>query len=355
MNKKITSALHRKKTRTITVGKVKVGGNNPIAVQSMTTTETKNVSATVSQIKKLENAGLEIVRVAITDKNDALSISKIKKKIKSPIIADIHFDYRLALLSLKNGADALRINPGNIGGKKKIKEVINCANDFNAPIRIGVNAGSLEKDIEKKFKNNKAKGMLKSAERSIDIFASLGFENIKVSLKASSVLETIKAYRLFSEKFDFPLHLGITESGTINSGLVKSSIGIGFLLYDGIGDTIRVSLSSDPIYEVKAAYDILRVFKIRERGPEFISCPTCGRCKINLFSLINKIEKKLSNSPLNIKIAVMGCVVNGPGEAKDADIGIAGTDGKGIIFKKGKIVKKIPYDELYEEFLKELK
>ncbi len=345
--------IKRKKSRIIEVGNVKIGGDNPVAVQSMTNTETKNIKKTVSQIKQLEEAGLEIIRVAVVDDEDALSISKIKKEISVPIIADIHFDYKLALLSAKSGADALRINPGNIK-KENLKEIILCAKDFNIPIRIGVNSGSIEKSLKEKFKKDKVQAMVESAEQSIDFFKSLNFENIKISLKTSSVLETISSYRTFSKKFDYPLHIGVTEAGPIHSGTVKSSIGIGLLLYEGIGDTIRVSLTADPIYEVKAAYNILRSLNLRKRGPEIISCPTCGRCKVDIFSLTEKIENKLSNFPLDIKIAIMGCVVNGPGEAKDADIGIAGGNNNGVLFKKGKVIKKIVKKDLYGELLKEI-
>ena len=344
-------SIKRKKTKSVKIGNVKIGDFAPISVQSMTNTQTEDIKSTVLQIKELEKAGCEIIRLAIPNKEAAKSIKEIKKQISIPIIADIHFDWQLAIVSAKNGANALRINPGNIGGRNKLKSIINCAKDYGLSIRIGVNAGSLEKNIEKK---TLAEKMLESSKRNIEIFNALDFDNIKISLKASDTLTTIKTYRLFAKYLDYPLHIGITESGSLCSGLVKSSIGIGSLLLDGIGDTIRVSLSANPIYEVRAAYDILRTLKIRNRGPEIIACPTCGRCKIDLFSLLAKIEKKIIDLPINIKIAVMGCVVNGPGEAKDADIGMAGADGKGIIFKKGKIIKKISYENLYEEMLKEI-
>lgn len=348
-------AIKRKKTRPVMVGKVKVGGMAPISIQSMTNTFTQDIPATVSQIQRLETAGCEIVRVAVPDIEAAEAISLIKKEITIPIIADIHFDYRLALASAKAGADGLRINPGNIGSKKKVKAVVDCAKDFNISIRIGVNSGSVEKDLVKKFKGPCAEAMVESAILKIDLLKSLDFHEIKVSLKASDVYRTVKAYRLLSEKTDLPLHVGVTEAGGLYSGIVKSSLGIGMLLAEGIGDTIRVSLTRDPVEEVRTGYEILKGLDIRKHGPEIISCPTCGRCNIDLFGIVEELEKSLWLKSTPIKIAIMGCVVNGPGEAKEADIGIAGGDGVGILFKKGKVVRKFPEEKLAEVLLKEIK
>jgi (E)-4-hydroxy-3-methylbut-2-enyl-diphosphate synthase len=346
--------IDRKKTHQIHVGNVKVGGFAPISVQSMTNTLTQDVTATVAQIKRLEKAGCEIIRVAVPDQEAASAIALIKKKISIPLIADIHFDYRLAVASATKGADALRINPGNIGGKKKVKEVVNCANDHNIPIRIGVNAGSLEKDILERHKGVTPEAMVESAMGNINLLLSLNFDKIKISIKASDVPRTIEAYRLLSSKTDFPLHVGVTEAGGQYPGAVKSSIGIGMLLSEGIGDTIRVSLTRDPVEEVRVGYEILKALNIRKHGPDIISCPTCGRCNIDLFDIAQKVEDALMYKPVPIKIAIMGCVVNGPGEAKEADIGIAGGSGTGILFKKGKVVKKFPQDKLVEVLLEEV-
>lgn len=346
--------LKRKKTRQIMVGKVNVGGMAPVAVQSMTNTFTQDISATVSQIKRLEEAGCEIVRVAVPDEESASAISSIKKKISIPLIADIHFDFRLAIASAMAGADGLRINPGNIGSMKKIKAVVDCAKKFHIPIRIGVNSGSLEKDILKKYNGVSAEGMVESAIRHIELLRSLDFNNMKISIKASDVHRTIDAYRLLSSKTDLPLHVGVTEAGSLYSGIVKSSLGIGTLLAEGIGDTIRVSLTRDPVEEVRVGYEILKALNIRRHGPEIISCPTCGRCNINLFDIVERVEKALLSNSLPVKIAIMGCIVNGPGEAREADIGIAGGDGAGILFKKGKVVKKFPQEKLVEVLLEEV-
>ncbi len=346
--------IKRKKTTRIMVGKVKVGGFAPISVQSMTNTFTQNIEKTVSQIKRLESAGCEIVRVAVPDTEAATAISSIKKEISIPLIADIHFDFRLAIAAAKAGADALRINPGNIGNEKKIKAVVDCANDYAIPIRIGVNAGSLEKDILEKHNGVTAEAMVESAFRHINILRSFDFDRIKISIKASDVPRTIDAYRLLSSKTDLPLHVGVTEAGGLYPGIVKSSLGIGMLLAEGIGDTIRVSLTRDPVEEVRVGFEILKSLKIRRHGPEIISCPTCGRCNINLFDIVERVEKALLSNRLPIKIAIMGCVVNGPGEAREADIGIAGGDGTGILFKKGKVVKKFPQENLVEVLLAEI-
>ena len=347
--------IDRKKTRQIKVGQVKIGGLAPIAVQSMTNTFTQDIVSTVSQIKCLEKAGCEIIRLAVIDEEAADAISSIKKKISIPVIADIHFDYRLAIASARAGADGLRINPGNIGSVKKVKAVVECAKEANIPIRIGVNAGSLEKDILKKYNGVSAEAMVESAVRHIELLRSLDFHQIKVSIKASDVHRTIESYRLLSSKTDLPLHVGVTEAGALFPGIVKSSLGIGMLLAEGIGDTIRVSLTRDPVEEVRVGFEILKALNIRRRGPEIISCPTCGRCKIGLFDIVEKVEKALLTSTLDIKIAIMGCIVNGPGEAKEADIGIAGGDGKGILFKKGKLIKKFPQEKLVEVLLEEIR
>ncbi len=350
----MTLLKQRKKTHQINVGNVKIGGDAPIAVQSMTTTYTEDADATIAQIRELADAGCEIVRVAVPSMEAARSIKKIKKGINIPLIADIHFDYRLAIASAEAGADGLRINPGNIGEKNKIKAVADCAKDKGLPIRIGVNAGSLEKDIAKKM-GPTSQAMVKSGMNNIRLLEDIGFHDIKISLKASDVERTVEAYRLMSSKTDIPLHLGVTEAGGLYSGIAKSSIGMGMLLADGIGDTMRVSLTRNPVEEVRTAWEILRALKIRQRGPELISCPTCGRCRIDLFSIAEQVEKALMTCKLTIKVAVMGCIVNGPGEAKEADIGIAGGDGTGIIFKKGKLIKKVPQEKLVDVLLNEIK
>ena len=346
--------INRKKTLQIKVGNVKIGGMAPIAVQSMTNTRTQDVAATVSQTKRLEKAGCEIVRVAVPDQEAAEAISSIKDQISIPLIADIHFDYRLAISAARAGADGLRINPGNIGSKQKVKAVVDIATEFNIPIRIGVNSGSLEKDILKKYSGACAEAMVESAFRHIELLKSFDFHNIKVSIKASDVHRTIAAFRLFASKTDLPLHVGVTEAGALYPGIVKSTLGIGMLLAEGIGDTIRVSLTRDPVEEVRVGYEILRALGIRQHGPEIISCPTCGRCNIDLIDIVDQVEKNLLLNPLPLKLAIMGYVVNGPGEAKEADIGIAGGDGTGILFKKGKVIKKFPEEKLVEVLLKEV-
>ena len=346
--------IKRKKTRQIRVGDIHVGGLAPISVQSMTNTHTDDVAATVSQIERLQKAGCEIVRVAVPNTEAAEAISAIKQQISIPLIADIHFDYRLAIASARAGADGLRINPGNIGGEKKVKAVVSCAKAMNIPIRIGINSGSLEKDLLKKYNGVTPEAMVESALRHIDWLKSLDFDQIKVSLKASDVSRTLQAYRLLSSKTDLPLHVGVTEAGTLYSGIVKSALGIGMLLAEGIGDTIRVSLTRDPVEEVRVGYEILRALNIRQHGPEIISCPTCGRCNIDLFNIVEQVEKALVTVSTPFKIAVMGCVVNGPGEAREADIGIAGGDGNGILFRRGKVVKKFPQEKLVEVLLAEV-
>ncbi|MEJ2656071.1 MAG: flavodoxin-dependent (E)-4-hydroxy-3-methylbut-2-enyl-diphosphate synthase [Desulfobacterales bacterium] len=347
-------SIKRKKTRRINVGTVSVGGASPIVVQSMTNTFTQDIQSTVSQIHRLEKAGCEIVRVAVPDFEAAAAIASIKQRISIPIIADIHFDYRLAIASAKAGADGLRINPGNIGGKNKVKAVVDYAKAVNIPIRIGVNSGSVEKDILKKYHGASAEAMVESAVRHIDLLTSFDFDDIKLSIKASDVHRTVNAYRLLSSKTDLPLHVGVTEAGGLYSGVVKSSLGIGMLLAEGIGDTIRVSLTRDPVEEVRVGYEILKALDIRRHGPDIISCPTCGRCKIDLFYILEQVETALLLKPLPVKLAIMGCVVNGPGEAKEADIGVAGGDGTGILFKKGKVIKKFPEEKIVEVLLAEV-
>jgi len=345
----------RKPTKQITLGNLKIGGGAPVIVQSMTKTDTRDVPSTVSQIKRLEVSGCEIVRVAVLNFEAAKAIKPIKKKIKIPLIADVHFDHRLALEAVKNGADGLRINPGNIGNKLKVKEVVSAARDRGIPIRIGVNAGSLEKELLKKYAHPTSKALVESAGRHIRILEDLKFTSIKVSLKASDVPKTIEAYRIFSEKFRYPLHIGISEAGPAFSGTIKSAVGLGILLSEGIGDTIRVSLTADPVEEVRVAYEILKSLHIRQKGPEIISCPTCGRCELDLRGLVNKVEAKLMDIKSPIKVAVMGCVVNGPGEAREADIGIAGGKGIGILFKHGKVVKKLKERELFNTLMREIR
>ncbi|AOY58315.1 MULTISPECIES: flavodoxin-dependent (E)-4-hydroxy-3-methylbut-2-enyl-diphosphate synthase [Desulfococcus] len=346
--------IHRKTTRAIHVGRVQVGGGAPVSVQSMTNTSTEDVAATTDQICRLQLAGCEIVRVAVPDMAAARAIRSIKSNITIPLIADIHFDYRLAIAAAESGADGLRLNPGNIGGMKKVSEVVRCAKDRGLPIRIGVNAGSLEKDILKRYGGVTAEGMVESALRHVEMLRSCDFDQIKISLKASDVSRTVSAYRLLSEKTDLPLHVGVTEAGGLYPGIVKSALGIGMLLADGIGDTIRVSLTRDPGEEVRVGYEILKALAIRRHGPEIVSCPTCGRCKINLFDVAERVEKALITVSTPIKIAIMGCVVNGPGEAREADVGIAGGDGIGILFKKGKVIRKVPHEQLVEVLLEEV-
>jgi (E)-4-hydroxy-3-methylbut-2-enyl-diphosphate synthase len=320
----------------------------------MTNTPTGDVEATTAQILRLERAGCEIVRVAVPDMAAAHAIRSIRRGIGIPLIADIHFDHRLAIAAARAGADGLRLNPGNIGGMDKVAAVVSCAKDHGLPIRIGVNSGSLEKDILKKYSGATAEGMVESALRHVEMLQSCDFHGIKISLKASDVGRTVAAYRLLSQKTDFPLHVGVTEAGGIFPGIVKSALGIGMLLAEGIGDTIRVSLTRDPVEEVRVGYEILKALGIRRRGPEIISCPTCGRCRINLFEVAEQVEKALMYVVAPVKIAIMGCVVNGPGEAREADIGIAGGDGVGILFKKGKVVRKVPHEQLVEVLLAEV-
>ncbi len=345
----------RKKTRLIHVGGVPVGGGFPIAVQSMTKTNTRNVKSTVRQICILEKAGCEIIRIAVPDIDAAMALGKIKTRVSIPVIADIHFDWKLALEALRQGVDGLRINPGNIGARWKVEEVVSSANDKGIPIRIGVNAGSLTKKLLAKYGHPCPEALVESAAEHIEILESLNFRNIKVSLKASNVPTTVEAYRLFSKTFRYPLHIGISEAGPSFTGIIKSSVGLGILLAEGIGDTIRVSLSSDPAEEVRVAYEILKSLGLRERGPNIVSCPTCGRCEIDIRGLASEVETLLKDIEKPITVAVMGCIVNGPGEAREADVGIAGGKGTGLLFKKGKIVKRLKESELLDALMAEIK
>jgi len=346
--------LPRRKTRQIIIGSIKIGGDAPVSVQSMTKTDTRDVQSTVRQIRRLEKAGCEIVRVAVVDEKAAGALAEIKKKIRIPLIADIHFHHQLALKAMDSRADGVRINPGNIGGKDRLKAIVLKAKERSIPIRIGVNAGSLEKDLLKHFEGATPEAMVESALRTIDEIENLGFSSVKVSLKASDVLRTVEAYRLFSQKSDVPLHLGITEAGKGSAAIAKSSIGIGLLLYEGIGDTLRVSLTGDPVEEVRVGFDILRSLKIRHRGVEIVSCPTCGRCEVNLTRLVEKVEKTVQKMTTPLTVAIMGCVVNGPGEAKEADIGIAGGKGVGVLFRKGEVVRKVKEKDLATVLLHEI-
>jgi len=345
----------KRKTRKIQVGSVAVGGGAPVVVQSMTNTDTRDIDATVHQIKQLSAAGCEIVRLAVLDMEAAIAIMSIRQRVNVPLIADIHFDYRLAIASMENGIDGIRINPGNIGGKTKLAKVVHAAKAHGVPIRVGVNSGSVEKDLLKRHGGPTVHAMVSSALRNVRMLENLSFQQIKVSIKSSDVLTTIDAYRKLSAAIDYPLHLGVTEAGGLIGGTVKSSVALGILLHEGIGDTLRVSLTRDPVEEIRVAYEILRSLKIRERGPELISCPTCGRCQIDLFHLAEKVERYIQTMTTPIKVAVMGCVVNGPGEAREADIGVAGGKGTGIIFKKGKLFRKVTEEHLEDVFLAELK
>ncbi|MEG1481043.1 flavodoxin-dependent (E)-4-hydroxy-3-methylbut-2-enyl-diphosphate synthase [Clostridium sp.] len=346
--------MERKITRKIKIGDITIGGDSEVIIQSMTNTDTRDVNKTLEQINKLVSEGCQMVRCAVPDMEACDALKEIVSKSPVPIVADIHFDYRLALKAIENGVSKLRINPGNIGSTEKVKAIVEKAKANGIPIRIGVNSGSLEKDILARDGKPTAKGLVESALRHVKILEDLDFYDIVISIKSSNVNMMIDAYRLMSEKCDYPLHLGVTESGTLFKGTIKSSIGIGTLLAEGIGNTIRVSLTSDPIEEIKVAKEILNALGYRKEGIEFVSCPTCGRTEINLIKIAEEVEERLKSSNKNIKVAVMGCVVNGPGEAREADIGIAGGKGVGIIFKKGEIIKKVKESELVEELIKEI-
>lgn len=346
--------INRKETKKVYVGNVPIGGNSFISIQSMTNTSTKDVKSTVSQIKKLENAGCDIIRMAVNDLEDAAALREIKKEINIPIISDIQFNYKLALAACENESDAIRLNPGNIGASWKVKEVVEACKFHNIPIRVGVNSGSVKQEFLDKFNGVNASSICYSALEEIELLEKNNFYDIAVSLKASSVNLTIESYRKFSEMSNYPLHLGVTEAGSPKKGIVKSAIGIGTLLAEGIGDTIRVSLTSDPLDEVIAGKDILKALDLKREGIDLISCPTCARTKVDLIEIVNKAEEKLYSLDKNLKVAIMGCPVNGPGEAREADIGIACGHGEGLIFSKGEILKKVPEDMLLSELLSEI-
>jgi (E)-4-hydroxy-3-methylbut-2-enyl-diphosphate synthase len=344
----------KKTTRQLMIGTVPVGGDAPCAVQSMCSTDTRDVPATLAQIRGLAEGGCEIVRCAVPDMDAALALGQIKRESPIPVIADIHFDYKLALRVLDGGIDGLRLNPGNIGDTWKVAEVVRSAAERKVPIRIGVNAGSLEKELLEKYGHPTPEAMVESALGHVRILENLGYREIKISLKASDVMKTVTAYRLLSAKVDYPLHIGITEAGTIFSGTIKSSVGLGILLSDGIGDTLRVSLTGDPLDEVRVGYEILKSLGLRQRGVNFVSCPTCGRCQINLVKVAEDVERRLQGVDKRITVAVMGCAVNGPGEAREADVGIAGGKGEGLVFRRGEIVRKVPEDQLADALLEEI-
>ena len=344
----------RKSTREVRIGDVVIGGNHPIAIQSMTNTKTQDVEATVAQILQLERAGCQIIRSTVPDMEAAKALQEIKKQIHIPLVADIHFDYRLAIAAMENGADKIRINPGNIGSAERVKAVVDCARERNIPIRVGVNSGSLEKELVEKYHGVTAEGIVESALDKVKMIEDFGYDNLVISIKSSDVMMCVKAHELISKQTDYPLHVGITEAGTLYSGNIKSAIGLGIILNQGIGDTIRVSLTGAPLEEIKSAKRILKTLGLRKGGIEVVSCPTCGRTQIDLIGLANKVETMVQDIPLDIKVAVMGCVVNGPGEAKEADIGIAGGVGVGLLIKHGEIIKKVPEDQLLDTLREEL-
>src|ERR1035437_3961748 len=344
----------KKLTRQIHIGSIPIGGDAPCSVQSMCSTDTRDIPATIAQIKELAEVGCEIVRCAVPDPDAARALAQIKQMSPIPVVADIHFDYKLALQVLEGGIDGLRLNPGNIGEKWKDAEIVASASERKVPIRIGVNAGSLEKELLQKYGHPSAEAMVESAMGHIRILEDLNYREIKISLKASDVMKTVAAYRLFSEQSDYPLHIGITEAGTLYSGTIKSSVGLGILLADGIGDALRVSLTGDPLDEVRVGYEILKCLGLRQRGVNFVSCPTCGRCQINLIKVAEDVEERLKAIDKPLTVAVMGCVVNGPGEAREADVGIAGGKGEGLLFRRGEIVRKVPESELADALMAEV-
>ena len=346
--------MEKHMSKVVQIGNRVIGGGNPILIQSMTNTKTENVSATVDQINRLAAAGCDIIRCAVPTMEAAIALKEIKKQVSIPVVADIHFDYRLAIAAMENGADKIRINPGNIGNEKRVKAVVNVAKEHNIPIRVGVNSGSLEKNLVEKYHGVTAEGIVESALDKVKLIEDMGYDNLVISIKSSDVMMCVKAHELIAKETEHPLHVGITESGTIISGNIKSSIGLGLILHQGIGDTIRVSLTGDPLEEIKSAKLILRTLGLRKGGIEVVSCPTCGRTQIDLIGLANKVENMVADIPLDIKVAVMGCVVNGPGEAKEADIGIAGGIGEGLLIKHGEIIKKVPESELLETLRNEL-
>lgn len=346
--------MERRKSRTIAIGQVTIGGENPVAVQSMTNTKTENIPAIVDQIHRLTDRGCEIIRCAVPTLEAAQALKEIRKQIAIPLVADIHFDYRLALAALESGVDALRLNPGNIGGRDRVEKVVEAARQRQVPIRIGVNAGSLPKDLLEKYGHPTAEALVEAAWRHIHILEEMDYNNIVISLKAHDVPLTLAAYRLMARECDYPLHVGITEAGTIRSGLIKSAVGIGTLLAEGIGDTIRVSLTGDPLAEIDAGFEILKSLGLRQHGPTLVSCPTCGRTCWSLEKVAKEVEARLAEIPEPITVAVMGCVVNGPGEAREADVGIAGGKGEGLLFRKGQILRKVPEARLVEELFEEI-
>ncbi len=346
--------MYREATKKIRIGDVTIGGGSPIAIQSMTNTKTEDVEATAAQIEALESAGCEIIRLAVPTMEAARAIAKIKEKIHIPLVADIHFDYRLAIAAIENGADKIRINPGNIGDVGRVQAVVDKAKEYGVPIRVGVNSGSLEKPLVERYGGVTAEGLVESAMDKVHMIESLGYDNLVVSIKSSDVLMCVKAHERIARECPYPLHVGITEAGTLLAGNIKSSIGLGLILNQGIGDTIRVSLTGDPVEEIRSAKLILKTLGLRKGGIEVVSCPTCGRTKIDLIGLANQVEQMVEDIPLNIKVAVMGCAVNGPGEAKEADIGIAGGIGEGLLIRKGEVVKKVREDQLLETLRQEL-
>lgn len=346
--------MEKRMTKEVHIGNRVIGGANPILIQSMTNTKTEDVKATVAQIQKLTKAGCDIIRCAVPTMEAAKALAEIKKQVEIPVVADIHFDYKLAIAAMENGADKIRINPGNIGSVDRVKAVVDVAKERNIPIRVGVNSGSLEKNLVEKYGGVTAEGIVESALDKVKIIEDMGYDNLVVSIKSSDVMMCVKAHELIADKTNHPLHVGITEAGTIISGNIKSSIGLGLILGQGIGDTIRVSLTGDPVEEIKSAKLILRTLGLRKGGIEVVSCPTCGRTKIDLIGLANQVETMVAEFPLNIKVAVMGCVVNGPGEAKEADLGVAGGIGEGLIIKKGEIYKKVPEEQLLDALRYEL-
>lgn len=346
--------MTRNDTKVIRIGNCRIGGGNPVAIQSMTNTKTEDVDATVSQILALERAGCDIIRCAVPTMEAAEALKEIKKQIHIPLVADIHFDYRLAIAAIENGADKIRINPGNIGSEDRVRAVVEKAKEYNVPIRVGVNSGSLEKELVEKYGGVTAEGIVESALDKVHMIERMGYENLVVSIKSSDVMMCVKAHELIAKECPYPLHVGITESGTLMSGNIKSSVGLGIILHEGIGDTIRVSLTGDPLEEIKSAKLILKTLGLRKGGIEVVSCPTCGRTRIDLISLANQVETMVAEFPLDIKVAVMGCVVNGPGEAKEADIGIAGGIGEGLLIKKGEIIRKVKEEEFLDALRDEL-
>lgn len=346
--------MHREQTKIVKIGDRVIGGGNPVLIQSMTNTRTEDVEATAAQILRLEQAGCEIIRVTVPTKEAAEALREIKKRIHIPLVADIHFDYKMAIAAIENGADKIRINPGNIGGKEKVAAVIAAARERNIPIRVGVNSGSLEKELVEKYHGVTEEGIVESAMDKVHMIEELNYDNLVISIKSSDVLMCVRAHEVLARQTNYPLHVGITESGTLYSGNIKSAVGLGIILYQGIGDTIRVSLTGDPVEEIKSAKLLLRTLGLRKGGIEVVSCPTCGRTKIDLIGLAGQVETMAAEFPLDIKVAVMGCAVNGPGEAKEADIGIAGGDGEGLLIKRGEIVRKVPEDQLLMTLREEL-